>query len=219
MKYLIIYGTGSHAELVYSYFTKDSSYKVLAFTVEKKYLDATSLLGLPIVPFEEIEKVIPPTEADMFIAVGPFKQNAILEFFCERAKAKGYALASYFPSESHRFFDTSYGLNSFIDHASQFHPYVTLGDGVTIIGSQIGHHAHIDNYTFISTAIVGGNVVVEDHVFLGIGCIVKQGVRIGRGSFIGMGCVIAHDVEPYSVLSVPATKKREGLDARRLRLF
>lgn len=219
MKNLIIYGAGSHAELVYAYFSKDSDYRVLAFTVEKEYVNASSLFGLSIIPFEEIESVIPPTEAEMFIAIGPFRQNAILENICERARAKGYTLASYFPSKRYRFFDTPYGFNCFIDHGSQFHPYVTLGDGVTVIGSQLGHHASIGSYTFISTAIVGGNVVVEDHVFIGMGAIIKQGVRIGKGSFIGMGCVIAHNVAPYSVLSVRTTKRREGLDARKLRSF
>ncbi|WP_460947445.1 PglD-related sugar-binding protein [Spirosoma daeguense] len=219
MKKLIICGTGSHAELVHAYFEKDSNYDVTAFTVEKQYLTKTQLLGLPVFPFEEVEEYISPDEADMFIAIGPYKLNNILENFCERAKAKNYQLATYYTRGSNNFFVPDFGENCFIDHVSQFHPYVKVGKGVTMLGSQIGHHSTIGDYTFISTSIIGGNVVIEDHVFIGIGSIIKSNVRIGKGSFIGMGCTINKDVEPYSVYSETGTPERKGLDSRRINFF
>lgn len=45
----------------------------------------------------------------------------------------------------------------------------------------------------------GRPVVLEDYVWLGTGCIVLPGVRIGRGSVIGAGSVVAHDVPPMSI--------------------
>ena len=220
MKKLIIYGTGSHAELVYAYFSKDSDYTIVAFTIEQSYLKDSHHFDLPVLPFEEVEKYISPEEADMFIAVGPHKQNTVLEKYCEQAKAKGYHLASYCPSvfKTH-FFSPSGGENCFFDHHTRFHTYATIGKGVTLIGSDVAHHVQIGNYCFLSVVTLGGGVIVEDNVFIGMGTIVKQGVRIGKGSFIGIGCIILNDVAPYSVYSVPATKPRKGLDARRLRSF
>ena len=220
MKKLIIYGTGSHAELVFAYFSKDSDYTIVAFTLEKSYLKDSYHFDLPVFPFEEIEKYISPEEADMFIAVGPYKQNAILQNYCEQAKAKGYHLASYCPSIfKTQFFPPIYGENCFFDHYAKFHAFVKIGDGVTLIGSDVPHHVQIGNYCFLSVVTLGGGVIIEDNVFIGMGTVVKQGVRIGKGSFIGIGCVIMNDVAPHSVYSVPATKPREGLDARRLRSF
>lgn len=220
MKKLIIYGTGGHAELVYAYFTKDSDYTIVAFTLEKAFLKETHHFDLPILPFEDVENLIPPTEADMFIAVGPYKQNFVLENYCKQAKIKGYKLASYCPSIfKTQFFPPSYGENCFFDHYAKFHAYVHIGDGVTILGSDIPHHVQIGNYSFLSAVTLGGGVIIEDNVFIGMGTVVKQRLRIGKGSFIGIGCVILKDVAPKSVYSVPATKAREGLDASRLFKF
>lgn len=48
-------------------------------------------------------------------------------------------------------------------------------------------------------------VVIEDDVWLGFGCIVLTGVRIGRGAIAAAGSVVTRDVEPYSIVGgVPA---------------
>lgn len=46
------------------------------------------------------------------------------------------------------------------------------------------------------------NVVrVEDDVWLGFGCIVLTGVRIGRGAIVAAGAVVAADVAPYDIVA------------------
>lgn len=45
----------------------------------------------------------------------------------------------------------------------------------------------------------GRPVVLEDYVWLGTGCVVLPGVRIGRGSIIGAGSVVTHDIPPMSI--------------------
>jgi len=219
MKKLIICGTGAQSELAYIYFSKDSDYEVVAFTIEQAYLRETHLLGLPVFPFEEIEKYISPEEADMYIAIGPIKLCSVMEHFCIAAKGKGYTLASYCPTVVKNYFEPSYGENCFIDHVAQFHPLVKIGNGVTIMNSEIAHHSEIGDFSFLTCAMLGGRVIVEDHVFIGMKTVIKEGVRIGKGSIIGMGCVITKDVEPYSVYSVSGTKAREGVDSRDIELF
>jgi len=39
-----------------------------------------------------------------------------------------------------------------------------------------------------------GDIVVEDHAWLGVGVIVLSGVRIGKGSVVGAGSVVTSDV-------------------------
>lgn len=219
MKKLIIYGIGAQAELAYSYFEKDSEYAVAAFTVEQSHLKDTHIFGLPILPFENIENFISPDEAEMFIAVGPIKLGSVLEKFCEEAKLKGYVLASYYPLKVKNYFDPIYGENCFIDQEAKFHPFVKIGKAVTLICTTIGHHVEIGNYSFITTTVIGGKAIIEDNVFIGMGCIIREGIRIGKGSIIGMGCIISEDVEPYSVYSTPRSKAREGLDSRDIELF
>ena len=219
MKNLIIYGVGTQAELAYAYFEKDSEYTVVAFTIEESYLKETQFFGLPLYPFENIENFISPNEADIYVAIGPIKLLSLMENFCEKAKAKGYVLASYCSTTVKNFFEPSYGENCFIDNASFFQPSVKMGKGVTLSGAKVGHHAEIGNFSFLCTSIIGGKAIIEDYVFVGIGAIIREGVRIGKGSIIGMGCVITADIAPYSVCATSGTKARKGLDSRNIKLF
>lgn len=41
-------------------------------------------------------------------------------------------------------------------------------------------------------------IVIEDDVWIGVGCIILKGVTIGRGAIIGAGSVIAKDVPPFT---------------------
>lgn len=56
-------------------------------------------------------------------------------------------------------------------------------------------------------------IIIEDDVWIGIGAIILDGTRIGRGSIIGAGAVVTEDVPPYSIIcGVPGRviKKRGG---------
>lgn len=51
----------------------------------------------------------------------------------------------------------------------------------------------------------GGNVIIEDDVWIGYGAIILSDVHIGRGAIIAAGSVVAKDVEPYKIVAgVPA---------------
>jgi sugar O-acyltransferase (sialic acid O-acetyltransferase NeuD family) len=219
MKNLIIYGVGAQAEMAYSYFGTDSDFRIIAFTIEQSYLKASTFLNLPLLPFEEIENYFHPDEADMFIAIGPIKLGSVLENNCSLAKSKGYRLVSYYPSSTKKHFIPDYGENCFFDPGSLFHSFVKVGRGTKINNSQVGHHTEIGDFCFLSSAIIGGKVIIEDCVFLGMRATIKEGVRIGKGSIIGMGALITRDVEPYSVYSVAGTKPREDVKSYDIELF
>ncbi|HOK41430.1 MAG TPA: acyltransferase [bacterium] len=50
-------------------------------------------------------------------------------------------------------------------------------------------------------------IIIEDDVWIGANCVVKCGVRIGKGAVIAAGAVVTRDVEEYSIVAgVPAKK-------------
>nr|WP_276612123.1 DapH/DapD/GlmU-related protein [Kineococcus vitellinus] len=58
-------------------------------------------------------------------------------------------------------------------------------------------------------------IVIEDDVWIGAGCIVLPGRRIGTGSIVGAGSVVVSDVPPWTVVAGnPAriVKKRRSGD-------
>ncbi|MFC4296727.1 acetyltransferase [Castellaniella hirudinis] len=85
--------------------------------------------------------------------------------------------------------------------------FVTLTSNIRIgrqfhanIYSYVAHDCVIGDFvTFAPGVMCNGNVVVEDHAYIGTGAILRQGkpgqpLRIGRGAVVGMGAVVTKDV-------------------------
>lgn len=86
-------------------------------------------------------------------------------------------------------------------------PYVTATSNI-----RIGKHFHANLYSYVEhDCIIGdyvtfapgvkcnGNIVIEDHAYIGTGAIIKQGkpgqpLVIGKGAVVGMGAVVTKDV-------------------------
>ena len=57
-----------------------------------------------------------------------------------------------------------------------------------------------------------GPVVIEDKVWIGMGAIVLEGVRIGEGSVVGAGSVVTKNVPRYSLVAGNPAKVIRKLD-------
>ncbi len=86
-------------------------------------------------------------------------------------------------------------------------PFVTLSSNIIV-----GQHFHANLYSYVEhDCVIGdfvtfapgvkcnGNVVIEDHVYIGAGATIKQGLPgaplvIGKGAFIGMSAVVTKSI-------------------------
>ena len=201
MKKIIIFGTGNIGELAHFYFTKDSPYEIVAFTADKKYIKKKEFLGLPVVPFEDIEKKYPPEKFDMFVALSYKYLNKIRAEKYYAAKEKGYKLVSYVCSKSVFWDDLDVGDNCFIFENQTIQPFVKIGNNVTMwSGNHIGHEAVIGDHCFITShVVVSGHVVIKPYSFLGVNCTIRDGITIAEKSVIGAGATIVKDTIPEGV--------------------
>jgi sugar O-acyltransferase (sialic acid O-acetyltransferase NeuD family) len=97
-------------------------------------------------------------------------------------------------------------------------PFVTLTSNI-----HIGRHFHANLYSYVAhDCVIGdyvtfapgvkcnGNVVIEDHAYIGTGAVLRQGkpgepLVIGRGAVVGMGAVVTKSVAPgMTVVGNPA---------------
>ena len=98
-------------------------------------------------------------------------------------------------------------------------PFVTLTSNIRIgrclhanLYSYIEHDCIIGNFvTLAPGAKVNGNIVIEDHAYIGSGAVIRQGLRIGAGATIGMGAVVTRDVPPGVTVAgnpaIPLTRR------------
>ena len=67
---IIIYGKGDFARLMLHNFSTDSNYRVVAFCVDKEYLDTDNFCGLPLVSIDDVELRYSPDKNYAFVAIG-----------------------------------------------------------------------------------------------------------------------------------------------------
>ena len=75
-KSLVIFGTGDIAQLAHFYFSTDSEYEVVAFTVDADYYKETTFCDLPVIAFDELSKNYAPEHCEIFVALSYSKINA-----------------------------------------------------------------------------------------------------------------------------------------------
>lgn len=100
---IVIFGTGELAEVADFYFTYDSNYEVVGFTVDEAYLENTVFRGRPVVPFERISDAFPADKFGLFVAVGYSKLNAARAEKVAIAHGKSYKLVSYLSTRATSF--------------------------------------------------------------------------------------------------------------------
>lgn len=200
---VIIFGTGSFGEVVKFYLDNDSDYEVVAFTADKSAVaDSTTFAGMPLVPFEDVEQVYPPSEYSMFIAVGYKHVNRLRADICDRARAAGYVLISYVSSKATTWNDLIIGDNCFVFEDNTIQPFVTIGDGVILwSGNHIGHHATIGDYCFITShVVVSGHTTIGPYSFLGVNATIRDAIELGEGTVIGAGAIVMKPTDDEAVL-------------------
>lgn len=201
MSKIVLFGTGRGADVAYRFLTKDTNHEIVGFTVDEKYMKSRQLRGLPLVPFEEVEKHYPPEEYRLFILLGYQAMNGLRQSKYETAKAKGYTLESYVASDIFRVEPITVGENCFILDNQSISLDVTIGNNVVAWSSNhIGDMTTIDDHVWLASHVtIAASVKVEKNVFLGVGATIATNVRLGASSFVGAHALISNDIAPDSV--------------------
>lgn len=194
---LIIVGDSAFAEVAYEYFTHESEYEVVAFSVEKEYLRRDSLFGLPVVPFESVEDHYPPSQHSFFVATAYTQMNQLRARLYSAAKEKGYRPASFISRHAFVWHNCSIGEHCFIFEGNVIQPFVTIGDNVVLwSGNHIGHHSSIGRHSFISShVVISGFVKIGESCFMGVNSTIVNNVNIGNRCLIGAGALVLGDVD------------------------
>ncbi|NOU40015.1 MAG: acetyltransferase [Methylotenera sp.] len=217
-KPLVIFGTGDIAQLAHLYFSTDSEYEVVAFTVDATHLTETVFCGLPVIAFEEVKTRYSPEQCEIFVALSYSKLNAVRKEKYLAAKALGYRIASFISSFATVLNEGRIGENCFIFEDNTIQPFVTIGNNVTLwSGNHIGHHSTIKDHSFIAShVVVSGGVEIGEQCFIGVNATLRDHIKIGEKCVIGAGALMLSDTEPEGVY-IGAATERAKVPSTRLR--
>lgn len=167
-----------------------------------------SIHGLPVRTYEQFMQ-LPASSRQVCVAIANSHVREKLE---NRLLDSGVSLLTVHAANLIR------GNNVEIGEGSILSAFVTLTGDCQIgrsfhanIYSYVAHDCVIGDFvTFAPRVSCNGNVIIEDHAYIGTGAVLRQGtpnrpLRIGRGAVVGMGAVVTKDVPPgVTVVGNPA---------------
>jgi len=211
MSKVVIFGTGSLAEVIHFYLTHDSPHEVVAFTAHQSHVKEPTFHGLPIVPFETLTDSHPPSDFKMYVAVGYLKLNTVRAAICDEARAKGYELVTYISSKCTHWPGLKIGDNCFVFEDNTIQSFVTIGSNNIIwSGNHIGHHVSIGDHCFITShVVISGHCKVGSYNFIGVNSTIRDKVHIGDSCIIGAGALIMRHCRDKEVYVTKGTVKDE----------
>jgi sugar O-acyltransferase (sialic acid O-acetyltransferase NeuD family) len=198
VKKVVIFGAAEMARLVHFYFSRDQSREVVAFTVNREFNTGQKFCGLDVIDFEDVLSRFPPSDYDMFIAIGPSKMNTLREEKVLEAKKLGYELASYV--SPHAICDSSIGQNSFLADFAVVNPFSVIGENNFVFEfAVISNESVVGNNCYISPrATVGTFSAVGNNSFLGTASVINTRVVVGEYSLVGATCYISSNTAENS---------------------
>lgn len=201
MNKVIIFGNLDTAELAHWYLQNDSSYEVVAFTVHKEFRNEESFNGLPLIDFDDIEKIYSPNEYMLFAPMTGKNMNRNREKVYFEGKKKGYNFISYISSKA-TICGNEIGENCFILEDNTIQPFTKIGNNVVLwSGNHIGHHGEIKDHVFFTSHVVmSGHCVINSYSFFGVNSTIRDYTIIEEGTLLAMGAnLVNQETEKWGV--------------------
>ena len=207
-KKIVIFGIGKIAEIVYNYATQDCGFEVEAFCVDDVFKNIDNFLGKPVIGFDQVENTYPPSEYNMFIAVGYHDLNALRKQKCAESMGKGYTLVSIISPFTNLPKNVTFGYNCFIMPPAIIHPCVAIGNNVFIwSGALVGHHSRISDHCWLtSNCNIGGNVELGEQTFVALNATVGNSIAIGKFCFLGANTLVTKTMADEQVVISESSK-------------
>lgn len=212
MAKVVIFGIVDTAELAHYYLQHDSEHEVVAFTVNREYLQENTFHGLPVVAFEDVETLFPPQEYSFFAPMTGRNMNRNREKIYNSAKAKGYSFISYISTYATILDRSVVGENCFILEDNTIQPYTTIGNNVVLwSGNHIGHHGQIKDHVFFTSHVVmSGHCIIDSYSFFGVNSTIRDYTHIAQGTLVGMAAAITKETEEWGIYIGNPAKKVPG---------
>lgn len=213
MERVLIVGAGGHAQVVADILLKMAAVgqpiQPIGYIDDNPAVEGLSFLGLPVIgTIAERARI---SHDALIIAIG---DNQIRRRLAQELIAHGTRLASAIHPTAIIAGGVTIGPGATICARVVINPGATVGANVIVnTAGTIDHHNRIGDHVHIAPGVcTGGDVVIDEGAFVGIGATVMPQRRVGAWSVVGAGSLVQRDIPPGVVaFGVPAQIRRDRL--------
>lgn len=216
-KNIVIFGSGVHSVVVFSEIIKLKKYNILGF-VDNFCNKGKKIITYKNKSYYNLGKIIDVINKKSkkkklcgIIGVG-FNYTRKKIFNEVLALDKSFKWESIISKDSILNGNISIGEGSLIMSGVIINTETNIGKHCIInTSSSIDHHNNFLNFSSCGPGVVtGGNVIVGDSSYVGIGSVIKHGVKIGKDTVIGGNSFVNKEcIDNFLYYGVPAKKIRE----------
>tara|TARA_Y100001968_G_C19390946_1_gene735559 strand:+ start:642 stop:1325 length:684 start_codon:yes stop_codon:yes gene_type:complete len=205
-KKLIIFGTGIISDCLTSYFENQTKYEIVAYSVDKEFINTQKFKDKPLLAKEDIIKMYTPNDCYIFVALGYHNLNKLREDKFNYFKKNGFRFASLIP-DCYQNIPVKIGQNCLVLPGVTLQPHCQINDNVFIWSNAlIGHHSIINNNCWVTGgSTIGGVSKLGDNSFLGLNATVGPNISIGENCILGAHTLTTRNLLSNSVVVQPDT--------------
>jgi len=201
-KDLVLFGTGMVAEVISVYLEKFSDFRIVAYTVDRDFMDREEFNGKPVVAWDELEAHYGPEDVQL---MGPLTYQRLNQVRRDRyleGKAKGYSFASFIHPDAQVLTD-KIGDHCIILERNTVQPFASIGDNVILwSGNHIGHHVSIGSHCFVASQVgIAGAVTIGEECYLGGQIGIVHGVTVGNRCVMLNQALVSRDLPDDTVIT------------------
>jgi sugar O-acyltransferase (sialic acid O-acetyltransferase NeuD family) len=199
MKKIVVFGISILSQMLFYDAAGRKDFEIACFTVDKEYLNGSEFSGLPLVDFQDIDRLYPADEYDMIVVLGERHMRNREKAFL-RAKEKGYLLRNYVSPKADFSPEIRLGENNLILAFSHMGIGGSLGNNNMVRQNvYMGHNFMVGDHNFISPGCnIGGFSTIKNKCYIGLGATIINSITIEEETLVGAGAVIIKNTEPFS---------------------
>jgi len=201
MKKIILAGNAITADILYSYLLKEKRYKVVALTVDDKFIEKGGIAGLETLPVSRLVEEKNPQDHCVIMAMGYNDLNQSRESMFNRLKKMGYHIETYIHPDAQVYTEYPIGDGSVVLPSAVLEPHVRLGaNSMVWCNVTLAHHSRVADHCWIASGtVISGQASIERNSFIGVNATVINEVVVGEYNIIGGGALITKNTRPGTV--------------------
>lgn len=211
MERVLIVGAGGHAQVVADILLQMAAagrpIQPIGYVDDSPAAQGQYLLGLPV--FGGIAERARVRHDSLIIAIG---DNQIRRRLAREIGADGTPITMAIHPTAVIAHEVTLGPGVMICARVVINPGTTVGANTIVnTASTIDHHSRVGDYVHLAPGVcTGGDVIVEEGAFVGIGATVMPQRRVGAWSVVGAASLVQRDIPPGTVaFGVPAQVRKK----------